>query len=66
MNGRQLERNKGRIPRLLWHIERAKAKKQPERVEGFQKELDRRCLEMKAAGYGHVLDEVLKINMAAA
>ena len=63
MNGRQLARNEGRIPRLLMHIERCKAKKQPERVKGFQKELDRRCLEMKVAGHEHRLEELLKINM---
>ena len=65
MNGRQFARNEGRIPALLFHIERCKAKKQPDRVAGFQKELDRRCLEMRAAGHEHRLKELLKINLSA-
>jgi len=65
MNGRQFARNEGRIPRLLMHIERCTVKKQPDRVKGFQKELDRRCLEMRAAGYEHRLAELLKINLLA-
>ena len=65
MNGRQLARNEGRIPRLLMHIERCKAKRQPDRVAGFQAELDRRSLEMRAAGHEKRLKELLKINMLA-
>ena len=66
MNGRQLARNEGRIPRLQMHIKRCTAKKQMERVKGFQSELDRRILEMQAAGYGDRVKELLEINMLAA
>lgn len=64
MNDRQLMRNRGRIPRLLWHIERCKAKKQGKRVEGFQQELERRCHEMRAAGYEKELEALLKTKFA--
>ena len=73
MNARQLERNKGRIPRLNMHIKRVTAKAeaaakagdtdgpkgskvQMARVESFQSELDRRCLEMRAAGHDKLTD----------
>ena len=48
MSTRQLQRNIGRIPRLLFHIKRCKG--QDERVAGFKHELARRELEMQLAG----------------
>ncbi len=60
MNDRLLARNIGRIPRLLGHITRAKAKKQPKRVKGFQAELDRRYKQMCDAGQKKAIDKIIK------
>ena len=60
MNERKLTRMNGRIPRLLGHIERAKAKKQPKRVKGFQQEFDRRYKEMVDAGHKKAIDKIIK------
>lgn len=76
MNGRQLERNRGRIPRLVMHIERCKAKAkaaagtpmaeiQMARVASFQAELERRLLEMQAAGHGKEAEKLMKVNILA-
>lgn len=64
MNERLLTRNNGRIPRLLGHIARAKAKQQPERVKGFQEELDRRYKQMCDAGHKTAIDKVIKATQA--
>lgn len=64
MNDRLLTRNNGRIPRLLGHIARAKAKKQPERVKGFQEELDRRYKQMVDAGHKTAIDKIIKTAKA--
>ena len=79
MNQRQFVRNLGRIPRLLLHIERCKDN--PERVAGFEAELERRKMEMKLAdlnekseahpedyvfkNYGEVLENLLQIKLEA-
>lgn len=60
MNERLLIRNTGRIPRLLTHIARAKAKKQPKRVKGFEQEFDRRYKQMVDAGHGKTIDKIIK------
>ncbi len=60
MNQRQYDRNIGRIPRLLGHIKRCTAKKQPARVKGFKDELDRRIEEMAAAGHKAECAKILK------
>jgi len=59
MNQRQFVRNIGRIPRLLFHIKRVKARAKGQtgadkefslkRVAGFETELKRRKLEMELA-----------------
>jgi hypothetical protein len=51
MNQRQYVRNIGRIPRLLFHIKRVKAKgpDHADRVAGFEDELERRKLEFQLA-----------------
>ncbi len=65
MNERSLARNMGRIPALIGHIKRCTAKKQPKRVKGFQQELDRRTLEMAAAGKKKECDKLIKDAKAA-
>ena len=51
MSIRELQRNIGRIPRLLFHIKRLKAgDADAARIKGFEQELERRKLEMKLAG----------------
>lgn len=64
MNERLLARNTGRIPRLLGHIARAKAKKQPKRVKGFQEELDRRYKQMVDAGHKKPIDKIINATKA--
>ena len=68
MNDRQLVRNQGRIPRLLFHIERVKNKPgskadKEKRIAGFKDELHRRCLEMELAGYKDLCDRLLKVKL---
>lgn len=64
MNDRLLIRNTGRIPRLLSHIARAKAKKQPKRVKGFEEEFDRRYKQMVDAGHKTAIDKIIKTAKA--
>ena len=65
MNQRQLTRHQGRIPRLLFHIKRAKLKKQPDRVKTFEAELERRKFELLAAGHKDFLNKLLQVRLNA-
>lgn len=75
MNQREYVRNIGRIPRILFHIKRIKAKGPDHayRIAGFEEELQRRKLEFQLAEldsalqaiFPMTLKELLKIKLEA-
>lgn len=68
MNDRQLVRNQGRIPRILFHIARLTEAKVPnlaERVKSYQAELHRRCLVMELGGFKDLCDKLLQVKLDA-
>lgn len=64
MSVRELRRNVGRIPRLVYHIKQAESNGKPEeRINSLKDELQRRKYEMLASGYDTLLDRLLKIKL---
>jgi hypothetical protein len=64
MSVRELRRNVGRIPRLVYFIKMAEKNGKPEaRINSLNDELQRRKYEMLAGGYDTLLDRLLKIKL---